>query len=280
MRPFDPAQCKHLIHDAFSLSGQTAIVAGAGSVGQGFGIGRATAILLAEAGAKVGLLDQDRDAAELTQQLISERGGQSVTAIGDLADSAVVQECVRSVVDQLGPATILVNNIGIVGPSGTVDSLELDDWDPAMRVNVTSMVMTSRAVVPLMVEAGGGSIINISSVAGVLGGYPSAFYPTSKGATISLTKAMAAHHGKDGIRVNAVVPGMLFTPRIENRGVTPQMRKDRAEASILKTEGTGWDAAYAVLYLASPAAQWVTGISLPVDAGLTATQSIQSPPQR
>jgi NAD(P)-dependent dehydrogenase (short-subunit alcohol dehydrogenase family) len=275
---FNPLDSPRPTRELFDLRGATAIVTGAGSVGPGIGIGRATALLLADAGANVGLLDIDSDAAAETHRMIGERGGKSVVATTDLSDDPGVSRAVKEVEAAFGPISILINNVGIVGPPGTAEEVDLDAWDAGMRVNIKSMVIASRHAVPSMRRAGSGSIVNISSIAGMGGGYPSLFYATSKGTVINLTKAMAAHHGRDGIRVNTVAPGQVLTPRIEVRGLTPEMRAARNQVSVLGTEGTGWDPAYAAVFLASRAARWITGIVLPVDGGVTGTLPLDSPP--
>jgi NAD(P)-dependent dehydrogenase (short-subunit alcohol dehydrogenase family) len=274
---FDPLEAATPIHALFDLSGTTAVVAGAGSIGEGIGIGRATAILLADAGAKVGLLDINREAAESTRALIERRGGTAHVVVADLASDDSVRFAIQEIDELYGPISTLVNNVGVVGPGGTAETVDLDAWDTGMSVNVKSMVITTRHVIASMRRAGGGSIINISSIAGMGGGYPSLFYPTSKGTIINLTKAMATHHGSDGIRVNTVAPGQVLTPRIEVRGLTPEMRAARNEVSVLASEGTGWDPAYATLFLASKAARWITGIVMPVDGGVTGTLPLRSP---
>jgi NAD(P)-dependent dehydrogenase (short-subunit alcohol dehydrogenase family) len=142
-----------------------------------------------------------------------------------------------------------------------------------MRINVTSMMLMAKYAIPEMRKRGSGAIVNIASVAGLTGGHPNLLYPTSKGAVVNLTRAMAAHHGEEGIRVNCIAPGMVYTPMVYSRGMTPEMREARRNRSLLKTEGTGWDVGNAVLYLASDEARWVTGIVLPVDAGATAGAS-------
>ncbi|CRK20592.1 hypothetical protein BN1723_000405 [Verticillium longisporum] len=119
-----------------------------------------------------------------------------------------------------------------------------------------------------------GAIINMGSVAGLKGGTPHLLYPTSKGAIVNMTRAMAAHHAKDGIRVNCVCPGMLYTPMMYAGGMSEQARETRKGRSLLGTEGTGWDAAAATVFLASPHARWITGVILPVDAGTTAAVGI------
>jgi NAD(P)-dependent dehydrogenase (short-subunit alcohol dehydrogenase family) len=125
----------------------------------------------------------------------------------------------------------------------------------------------------MLKASGGGSIINLSSAAGLLGGHPSLLYPTSKAAVIGLTRAMAAHHGRQGIRVNAIAPGRVFTPMVASRGMTTDLRERRRENSLLGVEGTAWDIAYGALFLASDESRWITGIVLPIDAGRTAGES-------
>ena len=269
-----------LVAAGFRLDGRVAVVTGAGSIGPGFGIGRASAILLAEAGARVVIVDNDLAAAEETVALIEQRGGTSLPFELDVTDESEIAAAFALVEKKWGAVHALVNNVGIVGPPGTVENLDLARWEEAMRVNVTSMVMTSRAAIPSMRLAGGGSIINISSVAGISSGYPAALYPTSKGAVISLTRAMAAHHGQDRIRVNAIAPGALFTPRIAVRKPSEKLRENRAKLNLLGVEGNGWDAAYAVLYLAGDASRWVTGSVLTVDAGVSTLVAAGSPPSK
>lgn len=263
---------------AFDLSGRTAVVAGAGSVGEGIGIGRACAVLLARYGATVAALDIDAGAAEETVSLVEREGGHAIAAPVDVGDAEAVGKALARCVGELGGVDILVNNVGVVGPPGTVDEVDLDDWDAAIRVNVTAMVALARQVVPVMRERGGGSIVNMGSVAGLGGGYPHLSYATTKGAVVNLTRAMAAHHGPEGIRVNAVAPGQLLTPRITVRDPSPEMLAARREVAPLGTDGDAWDAAHAVLFLAGDAARWITGAVLPVDAGLSAVLPLSSPP--
>jgi NAD(P)-dependent dehydrogenase (short-subunit alcohol dehydrogenase family) len=141
------------------------------------------------------------------------------------------------------------------------------------------MMLLAKNCVPHMRSAGGGAIVNVSSIAGLGGGHPTLLYPTAKAAVIGLTKAMAAHHGVDGIRVNCVAPGLAFTPMVESRGMSEDLREARRRSAPLAVEGNGWDVGSAVLYLASPAARWVTGVVLPVDGGISATIPIQTPPR-
>lgn len=249
------------------LDGAVAVVTGAGATGDGIGNGRATAIRLAESGATVALLDVN-DSVEHTVEMITDRGGVGAAYLCDVSDDARVEEVISAVHRRWGRIDVLVNNVGVAGPPGTVVDVDLAAWDRCLAVNLTSMLLVARHVVPLMARAGGGSIVNMSSLAGLRGGHSGISYATTKGAVLSLTRAMAAHHGRQGIRVNAVAPGLVYTPMVASKdAVDEEFRARRAAASVLGVEGTGWDVAEAVLWLAGPAARWVSGIVLPVDAG-------------
>ena len=252
------------------LTGRVAIVTGAGSREDGIGNGRAASVLLARAGAKVALLDQVKDWAEHTQRMIADEGGTSMVIETDVTDSAACQRAVEATVAAWGRVDILVNNVGVGGPPGTAVDVDLAAWDQGLRINVTSMVLMARHTIPHMRKQGAGAIVNIASVAGLLGGHPNLLYATSKGAIVNMTRAMAANHGGEGIRVNCIAPGMVYTPMVHSRGMSDEMRESRRERSLLKVEGTGWDVGNAVVYLASDEARWVTGVVLPVDAGATA----------
>ena len=253
------------------MAGRVAIVTGAGSRAPGgIGNGRATSVVLARAGARVALLDTVREWADETLEMVEREGGAAFVLETDVTDPEACRAAVAETVRRWGRVDVLVNNVGIGGPPGTAVDVDLDEWDRAMRVNVTSMVLMARCVIPEMRAAGGGAIVNLGSVAGLTGGHPNLLYPTSKGAVVQMTRAMAAHHGREGIRVNCVCPGMVYTPMVYARGMSDETRERRRRRSLLQTEGTGWDVANAVLYLASDEARWVTGMVLTVDAGATA----------
>jgi NAD(P)-dependent dehydrogenase (short-subunit alcohol dehydrogenase family) len=151
--------------------------------------------------------------------------------------------------------------------------VDLDAWDRCFDINVTSMVLMSRFCIPHMRRRGGGSIINTSSIAGVLGAHPSIIYSATKGAVTNLTRAMAAMHGPEGIRVNALVPGFLHTPMVYGQGLSEEDRVRRRNVAPLGqsgVEGSGWDVGELVLFLASDKARFVSGTNIPVDGGLTA----------
>jgi NAD(P)-dependent dehydrogenase (short-subunit alcohol dehydrogenase family) len=259
------------------LTGKVAIVTGAGSRTAGpdgpvVGNGRATSILLAREGARVALLDQQREWVEETYRIIKAEGGEAIVVEADVASAESCRQAVQATLDAFGTVSILVNNVGVTGPPGTALEVDPDAFDRAMRINVTSMVLMAKYALPSMIAAGSGSIINLSSVSGLLGGHPSLLYPISKSAVLGVTRAMAAHHAEQGIRVNAIAPGTVYTPMVASRGMTPELRQARREGTLLKTEGTAWDVAQAIVFLASDAARWITGIVLPVDAGATAAR--------
>ncbi|MCC7367107.1 MAG: glucose 1-dehydrogenase [Chloroflexi bacterium] len=259
------------------LAGKVAIVTGAGSRTAGpdgpvVGNGRATAIMLAREGAKVVLVDERRDWAEATLDIVEQDGGEAIIVEADVASTASCKHVVDVALETYGAVNILVNNVGVTGPPGNAVEVDPDAFDRAMRVNVTSMVMMAKYAIPPMIEAGGGAIVNLSSVSGLLGGHPSLLYPTSKTAVIGLTRSMAAHHALQGIRVNCICPGTVYTPMVASRGMTPELRDARRMGTLLQVEGTAWDVAQAAAFLVSDAARWITGIALPVDAGATAAR--------
>ena len=267
------------IHRDNRLQGKVAIVTGAGSRADGIGNGRATAIVMARHGARVMLVDAVVEWARKTASMIEAEGGICEIVEGDVSDDASCKTIVAQTINAWGRLDILVNNVGITGPRGNALEVDADAWDRAMRVNVASMMLMSKHAIPEMIRSGGGSIVNLTSVAGLQGGHPSLLYPTSKGAVISLTRAMAAHHGRQGIRVNCIAPGTVYTPMVASRGMTPEMRRARSERTLLGTEGTGWDIGYGALFLASDEARWITGITLPIDGGATAgSQASPVPP--
>jgi NAD(P)-dependent dehydrogenase (short-subunit alcohol dehydrogenase family) len=263
--------------EAGRLAGKVAIVTGAGSRAEGIGNGRAAAVLLARNGARVAMLDTVREWVEVTARMVADEGGEGMVVEADVTDSAACAAAVKATVARWGRLDILVNNVGIGGPPGTAVEVDPEAWDAAMRVNVTSMMLMAKHAIPEMRKAGGGAIVNIASVAGLLGGHPSLLYPTSKGAVVNMTRAMAAHHGAEGIRVNCIAPGMVYTPMVYAGGMSAEVREARRQRSLLQIEGSGWDVGNGVLYLVGDEARWVTGIVLPIDAGTTAGRILPVP---
>ena len=260
------------------LTGKVAIVTGAGSRADGIGNGRAAAILMAREGVKVALIDATPANAEATKAMIDKEGGVSMVVDADVAIDASCEAAVAKVVAAWGRLDILVNNVGVGGTGGNAVDLNLDDWDRDLKINVTSMMLMARHAIPEMRKLKAGAIVNIASVAGLRGGHAGLLYPTSKGAVVNMTRAMAAHHGPEGIRVNCIAPGMVYTPMVYARGngMSEDLREARRKRSLLQVEGSGWDVGNGVLYLVSDMARWVTGVIHPVDAGATAG-SVSSP---
>ncbi|OGO36859.1 MAG: short-chain dehydrogenase [Chloroflexi bacterium RBG_16_57_8] len=251
------------------LEGKVAIVTGAGSRGPGVGNGKAAAVLFAREGAKVLVCDQFLDRAEETLKMIEDEGGVASSFSADVTKLADCQQMVGTAVERYGRLDILHNNVGI-DHTGTVVSSSLDDWDRVMSINLRSMVLTSRCAIPEMVKGGGGSITNISSVAALRPRGMDA-YSTSKAAVIGLTQAMASSHAAEHIRVNCIIPGMVYTPMVAE-GMNVQTREARWKSTPLQTEGTGWDIGWAAVFLNSDEARWVTGVALPVDGGALLTR--------
>jgi NAD(P)-dependent dehydrogenase (short-subunit alcohol dehydrogenase family) len=253
------------------LAGKVAIVTGAGSSGEGVGNGKATAILFAREGAKVLCADLYEERARETAELIAGEGGTASAFRTDVSRAGDCAAMVEAANERYGRLDILHNNAGV---SVRADVLEVteEQWDRVMAINVKSIVFASKHAIPHMIRGGGGSIVNISSIAGVRANQ-STPYSTSKAAVIGITRSMAGDHGRQGIRVNCILPGLVYTPMVAPR-MDEALRERRREASLLATEGTAWDVAWAAVFLASDEARWITGVALPVDAGLLAASPV------
>jgi len=194
------------------LDGKVAIVTGAGCLGKGIGNGRAAALLLAADGAAVVCVDMNMEFAETTVAMIKEYGkGDGLAVTGDVTKEADCKKIVDTAVQKFGRLDVLVNNVGIGGAVGTAIDVNMVEWAKGMEINVATMVIMAKFAIPEMLKNEGqtkGSIVNIGSVAGLKGGTPHLMYPTSKGAVVNMTRAMATHHALDGIRVNCVCPGV------------------------------------------------------------------------
>ena len=256
------------LEDDPGLAGKVAIISGGGAVGEGIGNGRAAAILLARGGTKVLVADRDLSLAERTVQMIEAEGGTAAAHAGDVTQEDACKRLVDAALERWGRLDFLDNNVGI-GSRGSVVEEEPETYRRVMQVNVESMFLLSKYAIPAMTKtAGGGAIVNISSISALRPrGLTS--YTTSKGAVIALTKAMAVDHGRDNVRVNCICPGPMYTPMVYARGMSPEARAQRARASVLKTEGTGWDVGHAVRFLMSNHARYITGQVLVVDGGVT-----------
>jgi NAD(P)-dependent dehydrogenase (short-subunit alcohol dehydrogenase family) len=253
------------------LTGKVAIVSGGGAAGDGIGNGRAAAILLARAGVRTVVADLDQKLAERTVEMIKAEGGHAVAHAGDVTKEAECKRLVDAAVDHWGRLDFLDNNVGI-GSRGSVVDEKLEEYRHVMQVNVETMFLLSKHAIPAMIKtAKGGSIVNISSIS-ALRPRGLTTYTVSKAAVIGLTQAMAVDHGKDHIRVNCICPGPMYTPMVYARGNTRMSdaaRAQRARASVLKIEGTGWDIGHGVRFLMSNHARYITGQVLVIDGGVT-----------
>lgn len=247
------------------LVGKTALVTGGGS-----GIGRATALLFAQEGAAVSVVDMNQNNGKNVAQTIVENGGIAIFLQGDVSIASECQRVVKETVNELGGLNILSNNVGIIRRATVLETTE-DEWDRVMDVNVKSIFLLCKYAIPTMAQVGGGVIINIASGWGLVGGPKAAVYCASKGAVVLLTKAMAIDHGKSNIRVNCICPGDTDTPmlRDEAQQLGESMDQFLAEAAQrpLRRLGKPEDIAQAALYLASDSSSFITGTSLVVDGG-------------
>jgi NAD(P)-dependent dehydrogenase (short-subunit alcohol dehydrogenase family) len=246
------------------LEGKVAIVAGAGASGRIVGNGQATAILFAREGAKVVCADLVQERAQATVETIAKEGGSAIAVRADVSKAADCHAMVRAAVERFGGVHILHNNVGI---SVRADVLEVteEQWDRVMATNVKSIVLAAKHAIPEMVKAGGGSIINVSSVAG-LRANQSTPYTTSKGRH-RRPHALHGRRSRPPGRPRELHPAGLDLRADDRAAMDDDIRRKRREAGALGTEGTGWDVAWAAVFLASDEARWITGVALPVDAG-------------
>lgn len=254
------------------LKGKAAIVTGAGSSGPGVGNGKATAILFAREGAKVLCVDVVPESAAETVDIITSEGGTASVFTADVTSRTDCAAMVEAAVERYGRLDILHNNVGIVSRHGIREITE-EEWDRVLDVNLKSMMFTTQAAVPHLEAAGGGAIINVSSVAAMrLYPGPVMAYQVSKAGIVGLTISLAGQLAEHRIRVNCIAPGQIYTPVVAAL-VTPEGREQRRLSGLIKDEGTAWDVAWAAVYLASDEARWITAQVLLVDAGISVTMS-------
>ncbi len=262
------------------LAGRIALVAGAGSSGPGWSIGKASCVTLACHGACIVALDRDLAAAEDAAHEVTLAGGQALPLCADVADEAAMRTAVETAMRHYGRIDILQTNAGI-GKVGGPEDISVEDWERIQRVNVTSLLVATGLVVPVMRAQGGGAIVTVSSVAGIrYTGYPHLAYSVTKAAVIHFAKMAAQQYAADGIRVNTVIPGLIDTPRVRQTvgrmfdatDPTAASRK-RDEQVPMRRMGTPWEVASAVAFLASDEASYITGTELVVDGGLTGKYS-------
>lgn len=248
-----------------ALTGKRALITGGAS-----GIGRATALLFAREGAAVSIVDLDAGGGQAVVQAIQGDGGRAIYVRCDVSQPADCERAVRQTVGELGGLDVLFNNAGIIRRASVLET-SVEEWERVMAVNVRSVFLMSKYAIPVMIEAGGGAIINTASGWGLVGGRQAAAYCASKGAVVQLTRALALDHGAQGIRVNCICPGDTDTPMLRDEAHQLGQANERflAEAAQrpLGRIGAPEEIAQAVLYLASDAASFVTGTVLVVDGG-------------
>ncbi|HYB11713.1 MAG TPA: SDR family NAD(P)-dependent oxidoreductase [Alphaproteobacteria bacterium] len=257
------------------LKSKVALVTGAGSVGPGWGNGKATAVLFAREGARVFACDINPLAVEETRRVVHEEGGVCEVHVGDVSKAAHVAAMVDACVKVFGRIDVLHNNVGIVEVGGPVETSEAS-WDRVNEVNLKSMFLTCKHVLPHMERQGSGAIVNIASISGIRwAGVPYVSYAASKAAAIHFTRVIALQYAHKGIRANSILPGLMNTPMIHSSLVDAygktgdDMVAKRDAQCPMGHMGDAWDVAYAALFLASDEAKYVTGTELVVDGGLT-----------
>jgi NAD(P)-dependent dehydrogenase (short-subunit alcohol dehydrogenase family) len=256
------------------LDNKVAIVFGAGSVGEGWGNGKATATLFAREGARVVCVDIRQEAAQETADIILGEGNNASAATCDVTRSDEVRELVDRVVAEHGHIDVLHNNVGYATMGGPI---ELDEaaWHRTIDLNVTGCFLTCKHVLPHMLRQGSGAIVNVSSIAAIrYTGYPYVAYYAAKAAVNNFTMGLALQYAAQNIRVNAIMPGLMNTPLIYQQisgqyADAEAMVRARDAACPTGRMGTAWDIAKAALFLASDDAAYITGVSLPVDGGLS-----------
>jgi NAD(P)-dependent dehydrogenase (short-subunit alcohol dehydrogenase family) len=251
------------------LAGKVALVTGAGSRAAGVGNGKATAILFAREGAKVVCVDNILERAAETVATIEAEGGTAVAVEADVTRVGDCEQMVGTAIERYGQLNILHNNVGI-GSRQSIREVTEDEWDRVMAVNLKSMVFSTQAAIPHLEAAGGGSIINVASIAALrhYRGIPA--YQTSKAGVIGLTINLAGDLGEKRIRVNVIAPGQVWTPMAASH-MSPERRAERQRSGMIQDEGNAWDIAWAAVFLASDESRWVTGQTLVIDAGVTLT---------
>ena len=259
------------------FEGKVALVTGAGSVGPGWGNGRAAAVLFAREGAKVVAVDRDRSAADETARLIKEEQGQVHVLEADVTDLASVTAMAKAALAKFGRIDVLLNNVGGSIPGGP-EEMTVEEFKGQIDFNLTSVFITTKVLLPHMVKQKSGAVVNVGSIGGLRHlGHDHVGYSAGKSALVQFTRQLAVRYARDGIRCNTVIPGMIDTPLLEHRVSRHKGRGDvaalREQARLrvpLGKRGDAWDVAYAALFLASDEAKYVTGTEILVDGGLMA----------
>ncbi len=256
------------------LEGKVILLFGGGSVGEGWGNGKATSVAYAQEGAAVIAVDRELSAAEATAAIVADLGGRCTAMAANVTDSGEVEAVVDEVLARHGRIDVLHNNVGTTIMGGPVELTE-EQWDIVLDVNLKSAFLTCKHALPAMIRQSKGAIVNISSMAAVrYTGYPYSAYYAAKAGVNQFTVGLALQYAKQGIRANAIMPGLMNTPLIYQQiggqyADVEAMVKARHEACPMGRMGTGWDIAAAAVFLASDEANYVTGVCLPVDGGIT-----------
>lgn len=247
------------------LNNKVAIITGASS-----GIGRASALLFAQHGAKLVLNARRQAGLDTLLNEIKTIGAQAIAVAGDVQDEALAQQLVQAAQQEFGGLDIAFNNAGTTGHMAAVDELSLQDWQHTLNTNLNSAFLAAKYQLPAMRQRGGGSLIFTSTFVGYTTGFPGmAAYAASKAGLIGLTQVIAAENGKHGIRANALLPGGTDTPMGRSVATTPEARQVIASLHALQRMATPEEIAQSALYLASDAASFVTGTALLVDGGVS-----------
>jgi NAD(P)-dependent dehydrogenase (short-subunit alcohol dehydrogenase family) len=260
----------------FKLTGKVVFLTGCGSVGPGWGNGKSIATLFARQGAKIFGIDINEAAARETRSIIEGEGGTCTIATGDVTKPTEVDRLVGECMGRFGRIDILVNNVGKSEPA-TAGEMDVELWDSQLDINLKSAFLCCRAILPIMEKQGKGAVVSIASTAGIrYTGKPQAAYSASKAGLIHFSKTTAITYGPRGIRLNCVLPGLMYTPLVAK--LAEQFAAGDLEGFVAKRNaavpighmGEGWDVAHAALFLASDEAKYVTATELVVDGGLTA----------
>ena len=260
------------------LQNKVAIVVGAGQTpGDTIGNGRAAAILFAREGARVVLVDRDRVSARETQAVIETEGGECFVCEADVTRAEDCLAFTRAALDAYGRIDVLHNNVGIGVGDAELVGLSEEAWDRIMDTNLKGMFLSCRQVLPVMRKRQEGCVINISSIAAVCSATNLTAYKISKAGVNAMTQTLAIGNAKYGVRVNAIMPGLINTPMaieglVKARNIAKEdlIRERDAQVPLRGKMGTAWDVAHAALFLASDEARFITGVVLPVDGGQSA----------
>jgi len=249
------------------LEGKVGLVTGAGS-----GIGRETAVAMAREGAKVVVSDINEAGGAETVAIITDAGGEAVFAKADVSDPAQVEAAVKVAVDTYGALHLGVNNAGIGGEANLTGDYTAEGWEKVQSINLDGVFHSMKYEIPAMLASGGGSIVNVSSILGLVGWAQAPAYVAAKHGVVGLTKASAIEYAQAGIRVNAVNPGFIDSPLLRSAGIEPEgdLWKHIAGKHAMGRLGLPHEVAEAIVWLLSDAASFVTGIAMPVDGGFTA----------